>query len=169
MKVSTKALVRAGIIASLYVVLSLASFPVASGAIQFRLSEALCVLPLVFIESVPALAVGCFLTNLMTGCAVFDGVFGGLITFFAGALTYLTGKIITKKAPKIIAGGFFPIALNALFLPLIWIWCYGVLEYAYWIQVAFLLISQSVSIYLLGSPVYLCTLRLKNKGLKFLE
>ena len=156
-----------GLIASLYVVLSLISFPVASGAIQFRLSEGLTILPIIFPETTIALMVGCFLTNLITGCAIFDVVFGGLITLVAGLLTYLTAKVIKNTATKIVVGGIFPVALNAFLLPLIWIWCYGVLEYAFLLQVGFLLISQSISVYAFGTPIYLATNKLKNRGVKF--
>ena len=48
MNAKTKTVARAGIIAALYVVLSLIVFPVASGAIQFRLSEGLTLLALIF-------------------------------------------------------------------------------------------------------------------------
>ena len=48
---ATKIIVRAGLIAGLYVVLSLLTLPIASGAIQFRLSEALTILPLFFIST----------------------------------------------------------------------------------------------------------------------
>ena len=167
MKTTTRTFARMGLIASLYVVLSLISFPVASGAIQFRLSEGLTILPLIFPETAFALMVGCFLTNLITGCAIFDVVFGGLITLVAGLLTCLTARIIKTTATKIVLGGIFPVVLNAFLLPLIWIWCYGVLEYAYLLQVAFLLISQSLSVYALGAPIYLAVNKLKKRGVKF--
>ena len=166
---NTKKLARAGIIASLYVILSLITFPVASGAIQFRLSEALCVLPLIFIEAVPALFVGCALSNLITGCALFDVLFGSLVTLFSAVLTFIFGKIIKNTPLKITVGGFFPVIFNALFLPLIWVWCYGALEYMYVYQALFLFISQSISIYALGTPLFLSVIRLKNKGLRFFE
>ncbi|MBQ9734498.1 MAG: QueT transporter family protein [Clostridia bacterium] len=164
---NTKKLARAGIIASLYVILSLITFPVASGAIQFRLSEALCVLPLIFIEAVPALFIGCALSNLITGCAIFDIIFGSIITLVASVATYAVGRIIKNTPLKIIAGGIFPVTLNAFLLPLIWIWCYGALEYMYILQATFLVVSQSVSIYALGTPLYLSTVKLKDKGLRF--
>ncbi len=47
-KVSAKSLCRAGVIAALYVVMSLLLYPLTFGTIQFRLSEALTVLPLFF-------------------------------------------------------------------------------------------------------------------------
>ncbi|MBQ8427134.1 MAG: QueT transporter family protein, partial [Clostridia bacterium] len=43
MKSTTKIIARAGLVSALYTLLSLITFPVASGAIQFRVSEALCV------------------------------------------------------------------------------------------------------------------------------
>ena len=162
MKTSTRTISRAGLVASLYVVLSLISFPIASGAIQFRLSEGLTLLPLIFPETAFALMVGCFLTNLITGCAIFDVIFGGLITLLAGLLTFLTAKLFKNTAVKLCVGGIFPVALNAFLLPLIWIWCYGVLEYAYFLQVAFLLVSQGVSVYALGVPIYFAVNKLKN-------
>ena len=87
---TTKKIARAGIIASLYIATSFVTAPIASGAIQIRLSEALTLLALIFPETVPALFVGCGLTNLITGCAPYDIIFGSLITLFASVLTLIT-------------------------------------------------------------------------------
>ncbi|MBO7149870.1 MAG: QueT transporter family protein [Clostridia bacterium] len=154
MSKTTKTIVRAGLIAGIYVVLSLITFPVASGAIQFRIAEALTILPLIFPEAIPALFVGCMLSNLITGCMILDVFLGSVITLFASLCTYFIGKVIKKNWLKILLGGIFPVMLNAFLLPLIWILAYGVIEYVYYLQVLFLLISQSVSIYALGSPLY---------------
>ena len=165
----TKKLARCGIIAGLYVVLSLITLPVASGAIQFRASEGLTILPLFFPEAIPALFVGCMLSNLITGCAPMDIIFGSAVTLVASVLTYGAGKLLKNTSLKIIAGGIFPVLLNAFLLPLIWVWCYGTGEYVYGLQFTFLLISQSVSVYALGTPIYLGVKRLKNKGVNFLN
>ena len=149
---SIKKLCRAGIVSALYVVATLVVFPVASGAIQFRLSEALTLLPLFFFEAVPALFVGCLLSNLITGCAPFDIIFGSLITLVAALSTYAVGKIFKKLWLKIAVGGLFPVMLNALLLPLIWEYCYGA-EHVYLIQFALLLLGQTVSVYLAGTPL----------------
>lgn len=55
-------LCRAAMTAVLYVILTYVSaeFGLASGAVQVRLSEALCVLPVFMPAAVPGLAVGCF-------------------------------------------------------------------------------------------------------------
>lgn len=169
MKSMTKIIARAGLISALYILLSLITFPVASGAIQFRVSEALCILPLIFLETVPALAIGCMLSNFITGCTPIDIIFGSVITLIAGILTYLSGKFIKSIILKITIGGVFPVLLNAFLLPLIWIWCYGAIEYVYYLQAMFLLISQGVSVYVLGSPLFLCIKRMQSKSIKFLE
>ena len=163
MQKSTLIIVRAGLIAGLYVALSLITMPIASGAIQFRISEALTILPLFFIEAIPALFVGCILSNLITGCLLLDIVFGSLITLIASILTFFVGKVFKNTFLKIFFGGLFPVLLNALFLPLIWVKVYGVLEYVYYLQALFLLISQSLSVYACGSPLYLAVRKLNRK------
>ena len=153
-KFSTVKLARAGVVAGLYVSVSLLVFPISSGAIQVRLSEALCILPLVWAESIPALFIGCMLSNLITGCAFFDIILGSVITLVSAILTYFSGRIIKNTALKIMAGGLFPVLLNAFILPLIWVWCYGAIEYMYIVQVGLLLLGQAISVYALGTPLY---------------
>jgi hypothetical protein len=81
-------------------------------------------------------------------------VVGSIITLVAGILTALVGKFIKNKALKIIVGGFFPVVLNALLLPLIWLICYGVLEYVYYLQALLIFLGQAVAIYGVGSVVF---------------
>lgn len=73
---------QAAVIAAIYVVLTIfiSAFNLASGAIQVRVSEALTVLPFFTPAAIPGLAIGCFLSNLITGAAVYDVVFGSLAT-----------------------------------------------------------------------------------------
>ncbi len=148
---NSKKIVRAGLIAGLYVVLSLLTFPIASGVIQFRLSEAFTLLPLFFPEAILAIFVGCLLSNFLTGCVILDVILGSVITLFAGVCTYFVGRCFKRMFKKIAIGGIFPILLNAFLLPLIWLVAYGTGEFVYILQVLFLLISQSTSVYLFGT------------------
>lgn len=157
---SASYLARAGIIASLYVVLTLITFPIASTEIQFRASEGLCLLPLIFPEAVLGLFVGCVLSNLITGCVVLDVVFGGLITFASAILTYFVGKLFKSIPLKIVFGGLFPVVLNAFLLPVIWYIAYYRSSYIYIVQVGMLVLSQSLSVYAVGTPI---VLMLKNR------
>ncbi len=154
MKTTTKKLARAGLIAGLYTAISMLAFPISGGAIQIRISEALTLLPLFFIEAIPALAVGCLLSNLILGCAVYDIILGSLATLISAILTYFVGKIFRNSLLKILFGGIFPVLLNAFLLPLIWILCYGAIEYIYYVQVALLLAGQTFSVYAVGIPLY---------------
>ena len=81
-------------IAALYVVLTFASnsFGLASGVIQVRLSEALCVLPYFTPAAIPGVTVGCFLANWMTGCAIPDIIFGTLATLIGAVGAYMLRK-----------------------------------------------------------------------------
>lgn len=67
----------------------ISAFNLASGAIQVRVSEALTVLPFFTPAAIPGLAIGCFLSNLITGAAVYDVVFGSLATLLGAVGTYL--------------------------------------------------------------------------------
>ena len=154
-----KFLAKTGIIAALYTVLTLLVLPLASGAIQIRVSEGLCLLPLLFVEAIPGLAVGCLISNLITGCALFDILLGSLVTLVSAVFTFFVGKIIKSIPLKIIIGGLFPVVLNAVFLPLIWSVCYGAGQYVYVVQALLLVVGQGVSVYGVGTPVYL---KLKN-------
>ena len=73
---------QAGAIAAIYVVLTMAInvFNLASGAIQVRISEALCILPYFTSAAIPGLSIGCLLANLLTGAPIWDVIFGTLAT-----------------------------------------------------------------------------------------
>ena len=121
---SAKALCRSGVIAALYVALTV-SFGSLSflGGLQVRPSEGLCLLPLFYPEAVFALTVGCFISNLFSPFAVFDVTLGVGATLLAAICTRLAGKALQgckKTLPlKIVLGGLFPVLFNAAIVPLI--------------------------------------------------
>ncbi|MBO5487616.1 MAG: QueT transporter family protein, partial [Eubacterium sp.] len=80
-------LVQAAMIAALYIVLTFIAnaLGLASQAIQIRFSEALTILPYFTPAAIPGLFVGCLLSNILTGCALPDIIFGSLATLI-GAL-----------------------------------------------------------------------------------
>lgn len=74
---------HAAIIAALYVVLTLIFQPISFGAIQFRISEALMLLPVLYVEAVPGLFVGCLIANLIGGGIWFDVILGSIASLLA--------------------------------------------------------------------------------------
>ncbi|MBQ7921506.1 MAG: QueT transporter family protein [Clostridia bacterium] len=90
----TRNLVRSAMIAALYVALTMVSalLGLSSGAIQVRISEALCVLPVFTASAIPGVTIGCFIANLLTGGTVWDLTLGVLATLIGAAVAYLLRK-----------------------------------------------------------------------------
>ncbi len=84
-------LVYGAVTAALYVVLTELSTlaGISSGIIQFRLSEMLCVLPAFFPSAIPALTIGCLISNILAGATVVDMIFGTLATLIGAIGAYL--------------------------------------------------------------------------------
>ena len=94
-KQKTRFLVRAAVIAALYVAITwfVAPFGLSGqSAIQLRLSEALTILPYFTSAAVPGLAVGCLLANIFTAAALPDIIFGTLATLLGALGTRLLRK-----------------------------------------------------------------------------
>ena len=127
--IKTKQLVTGGMIAAIYVVLTVlaAQFNLASGAIQVRFSEALTILPVFTVAAVPGLAIGCVLANLLTGCAAWDVVFGSVATLL-GAI----GTRLLKNKPLL--AWIPPVLSNMVIVPIILIKVYAVPD-AWWFLV----------------------------------
>lgn len=113
-------LTQAAAIAALYVVLTLLAniLGLANYSIQVRFSEALTILPLFTPAAIPGLYVGCFLSNLLTGCIAWDIIFGPIATLLGALGTRLIGRKCKWLAP------LPPILSNTLIIPFI-------LSYAY--------------------------------------
>ena len=92
---SVRRLVRCAVIAAVYVVVCLVLAPFSYGAVQVRVAEALCLLPVFGAEYIVGVTLGCFLANLL-GSTVVDVVFGTLATLLACLVTYKLRDIRVK-------------------------------------------------------------------------
>lgn len=119
--ISTTRITRIAAIAGLYAALSLAALlflaGLAWGPVQFRLSEAICVLALFTSDAIPGLALGCVIANLanlaLSGLGImglFDVVFGTLATTLGAAFSWHF-----RKNPRVALLG--PVISNALIVP----------------------------------------------------
>lgn len=77
--------------AALYAALTMLTAPISFGAVQFRVSEALCVLPFFVPQTAWGLFAGCLVSNIMSG-NVFDIIFGSLATLLAAGCTAMIGR-----------------------------------------------------------------------------
>ena len=92
MNKKVKFICHAALIAAIYVLLTYVTQAFASGAIQVRLAEALCVLPYFTAAAVPGVTIGCLLANIFTGCALWDIVFGTFATLIGAVIARLLRK-----------------------------------------------------------------------------
>lgn len=113
-KGNIRGMVYASAIAAIYVVLTLVSAAagLSGGVIQFRLSEALTVLPVFTGAAVPGLFIGCAIANLVTGALPWDVAIGSLATLIGAYLTYRF-----RNRPKL--APVFPILSNGLIVPFV--------------------------------------------------
>ena len=96
---TTKRICRAGVIAALYVALTYAFGALSyQGFLQIRPAEALCILPLFYVEAIPALYLGCMLSNLASPFLVYDVFVGSLATLVAAIGTWAIGKLLREEA-----------------------------------------------------------------------
>lgn len=100
-KMGVAYLAESAVIAALYAVLTYlaAMMNLAYGAVQFRFSEALTVLPLFTPAAVPGLTIGCFIANLGSALGIVDWIFGTLATFLGAVLTRMLRNIKIGELP----------------------------------------------------------------------
>ena len=103
MKLTPKKLAVSAVIAALYAALTLMVYPIAFGSVQFRVSEALTILPFFMPEAIIGLFVGCIISNLLSpNIVLLDVVFGSLASLLAAYLTYRMPKKWLAPLPPVI-------------------------------------------------------------------
>lgn len=128
---SIRFLVDAAVIAALYAVLTMALWEISSAGIQFRLSEALCVLPAFTPAAIPGLAIGCAIANVIGGTWI-DVVFGSLATLLAAICSYFIGRAFKVGRTDTVRLGakllvpLPPVIFNAAIIPFVLYYGYGV-------------------------------------------
>jgi uncharacterized membrane protein len=144
----TRFVCAAALIAALYVGLTLISnaMGLASGEIQFRISEALCALGLFTPAAIPGVSLGCFLANLLTGCAAPDVIFGSL-----ASLIGMLGAYALRKTPFL---ALLPYVLaNVVIVPFVLSYAYGI-ETAWWLLALSVGAGEIVCAYIGGLALY---------------
>ena len=134
-------LCQAAMIAALYVVLTWmsATLGLASMAVQCRLGEALCILPLFMPAALPGLGVGCFVANLLFSPEPADWIFGTLATVLGALVCRWIGRVWhSYSLPNLIVATLPNVVANAIIVPL-------VLRYAYRLEDAFWLLGAQVA------------------------
>ena len=164
-KPTTLKLAAAAVIAAAYAALTIALAPISYGAIQFRISEALTILPFFLPCSVWGLTAGCVLANLYTG-SVLDIAFGSLATLLAGLATAYFGKK-GNTAKNRVLGCLMPVIFNAVIVGAVLTWGYGIREFStplasYGFNALTVGIGEMGVLYLIGYPLLSYLPKLKD-------
>lgn len=159
-----KALLRkiavSGVIAALYVALTLAFQPISFYSIQFRISEALMLMPLLFPESWIGLTVGCVVANLLGGGFIWDVIFGTAASMLAVLVVAQMGKVSNKDIVKFLSP--LPvIILNGVIVGVVVTYCYtdlsgltlGATMGALFFNMLTVALGETAVCYVLGVPL----------------
>ena len=147
-KSKTKLLCQAALIAAAYVVLTYIAhlFGLDAGAIQVRLSEMLCILPMFTPAAIPGLYLGCLLANLLTGAVWLDVLVGPVATLIGALGTYALRRFKwVAPVPPVLA--------NTLLVPFVLAYGYSV-EMAIPLMMVTVGIGEIISAYILGLVLY---------------
>ena len=106
-KITTRQMTVAAIVGALYAALTLLSsvFGIAYGPVQFRFSEALCVLPFLFPETAWGLFTGCWVANLLSPYGLPDMIIGSLATLIAALWTSKCRSKWLAPLPPVVCNG----------------------------------------------------------------
>ena len=111
-------LVQGALIAALYVALTMMFAPISFGPVQFRISEALCILPFFTPAAIPGLFLGCLISNLLGTAVIMDVICGSLATLIGAVGSYwLRQHKYLVFLPPILA--------NTLIIPWVLRYAYG--------------------------------------------
>lgn len=106
MKFKARDIALGGIVAAIYVTLTLLVAPLSFFVLQFRISETLNVLPVFNKRYIPALTIGVFLANFLAnavgvGLGPVDWFWGALQTFLMTSIGYLIAKRFNQLWQKL--------------------------------------------------------------------
>ena len=153
MKKNTRNLTQGALIAALYVALTHLQNLILQGsatmAIQFRASEALCILAFFTPSAIWGLTVGCFLFNLTAGATPIDMVVGSIATLLAVSAMHLTRNLRIRKLPLL--GLLMPGLFNGLLVG--WeltIYVSG----TFWLNAVYVAIGEAAVLLTLGVLLY---------------
>lgn len=133
---------RGGLIAALYIVLVFMFQFASFGPIQFRVAEALTLLPILYPEAIGGIYIGAMLANILGGLGPWDIFGGSLISLLAAFVTYrFRGSWIAYASP---------ILLNAFLVSLYLRFVFAI---PYWPIVFSIALGQSVVVLGLGIPL----------------
>ena len=148
----------AALIAAVYAALTIALGFISYGPVQFRIAEALCILPFFLPFTTWGLFVGCVIANLMSPVGVMDVIFGSLATLGCCLCSAAIGRNWDGKSwGRCVLSCFMPVIWNAVIVGLLLALFYAedgrakiVLFFLYGAEVG---LGELAVMYILGLPL----------------
>lgn len=104
----------AAVVGALYAILTMVLAPISYGPLQFRISEALCVLSYFTPAAAWGLFIGCTIANTLSAAGLPDVIFGSLATLIACLGMSAVGKHMKDSLKSRLLACFLPVIVNAV-------------------------------------------------------
>ena len=104
----------AAVVGALYAILTMVLAPISYGPLQFRISEALCVLSYFTPAAAWGLFIGCAIANTLSAAGLPDVIFGSLATLIACLGMSAVGKHLKDSLKSRLLACFLPVIVNAV-------------------------------------------------------
>lgn len=146
-----------GVVAAIYVVVTIVGADLSYGPIQFRVAEALMLLCFFNKDYIFSLTIGCFIANIFSTVGLIDTVVGTSATLISAIMIYLFRK--EDDTVRLVICSLFPVIANGL---LVGAELNLVLKLPFWLSVGEVAFGEFVCVTVLGVIVF--RLLSKNKG-----
>ncbi len=146
MNTQLRKVLQNAVYAAIYVALCYVFQPISFAAIQVRIAEALCILPIFDDMAIISITIGCFLSNILLSSPL-DAIFGTLATFI-GLLCIKFIKIdnfFLKMLPTILS--------NAIIIPFVIKFGFGD-TMPLWLLSITIAIGEIIAVYVMGYILY---------------
>ena len=142
MKLKVRDVAYGGMIAALYVAVTVLFAPISYGEIQLRVSEALTLLPFYIPAAVPALFVGCLIANFIGGYGLWDVVLGSSATLLAAW--------ISSKMPNLWLAALPPVIINMFVIGAM---LHFIIDVPFLITAVYVGLGQTAACFAIGIPL----------------
>lgn len=146
-----------GLVAAIYVVITIVGADLSYGPIQFRVAEALMLLCFFSKDYIFSLTIGCFIANIFSTVGLIDTVVGTSATLIAAIMIYVFRN--EDSTVRMVICSLFPIAVNGL---MVGAELNLVLKLPFWLSVGEVAFGEFVCVTVLGVVIF--RLLSKNKG-----
>ena len=145
------------VVAASYTALTIAIAPLSFGPIQFRIAEALCILPFFFPVTAAGLFIGCLIANLLSPYGMLDIIAGSAATLIAALITMQLGRINREKIWIKALACLPPVVFNALIIGLVIAWSEtgggAAFQPAFMVNALQIGLGQFTVMYVIGLPL----------------